>query len=267
MATDTRLVEEAIPVLYSATVRSPIAPMHGEPRVASPMISQQLAGHRVDIVDEEGDWVRARGADEYEGWLHVGFLSRAPERTTRQSRSPTRVSLGCVAQTSAGARRQLPLRAILAPDETVFAGEAVESTQLAARFPRNAASVCRSAQDLFMGTSYLWGGITPWGADCSGLIQSVFALHGVRLPRDAWQQAETGEDAGRDVGELLPGDLLFFSDRDDRRVTHVGIAFGKRQMVHLALGRGGYAIERLSDRRDPYVDRLRERFLFARRVV
>jgi cell wall-associated NlpC family hydrolase len=95
----------------------------------------------------------------------------------------------------------------------------------------------------------------------------VFALHGIQLPRDAWQQAERGSDAGKDVGELVAGDLLFFSDRDDNRVTHVGVAMGDRRMVHLALARGGYAIERLDDRRDPYVDRLRRRFLFARRVV
>jgi gamma-D-glutamyl-L-lysine dipeptidyl-peptidase len=267
MATDTRPVTEVLPVLFSATVHSPIAPMHGEPRIASQMISQQLAGHRVDIVDEEGDWVRARGADDYEGWMHLGFLSRAPERTTRQSRQPSRVSLGCVTETATGGRRLLPLRAILAPDESVQSGEAIPALKLAERFPRTASAIVRNAKELFMATSYLWGGVTPWGADCSGLVQSVFALHGVQLPRDAWQQAETGEDAGRDVGELLPGDLLFFSDRDDRRATHVGIAMEKRQMVHLALGRGGYAVERLSDRRDPYVDRLRARFLFARRIV
>jgi cell wall-associated NlpC family hydrolase len=95
----------------------------------------------------------------------------------------------------------------------------------------------------------------------------VFALHGLQLPRDAWQQAELGVDAGRDVGELKAADLLFFSDREDRRITHVGISLGERRMVHLALGRGGYAIERLDDRQDPYVNRLRERFLFARRLL
>jgi gamma-D-glutamyl-L-lysine dipeptidyl-peptidase len=109
--------------------------------------------------------------------------------------------------------------------------------------------------------------VTPWGADCSGLVQSTFALHGLQLPRDAWQQAELGADAGRDVGELVAADLLFFTDREDKRITHVGIALGERRMVHLALGRGGYSIEQLDNRNDPYVDRLRERFLFARRMI
>ncbi len=176
------------------------------------------------------------------------------------------MSLGCVARTASGHQRALPLRAILAADETVVSGDAADGAQLADRFPRDQSAIAKSAKELFAGTSYLWGGVTPWGADCSGLIQSVFALHGVQLPRDAWQQAEMGSDAGRDVGDLVVGDLLFFSDRSDRRVTHVGVALGDRRMVHLSLGRGGYAVELLSDRRDPFVQRLRERFVCARRI-
>jgi cell wall-associated NlpC family hydrolase len=267
MATDERVIEDLLPVLFTATVRTPIAPMHGEPRIASQMISQQVAGHRVDVVDEEGDWVRARGDDSYEGWMHLGFLARTPRGSARQSRQTPRVSLGCVTRTSSGDRRSLPLRAVLSPDEVVSSGEAVDSNRLAERFPAAARAITKSAQEFFSATSYLWGGVTPWGADCSGLVQSTFALHGVQLPRDAWQQAEVGADAGQDVGELEPADLLFFSDRDDRKVTHVGIALGDRRMVHLALGRGGYAVERLDDRKDQYVDRLRRRFLFARRVL
>jgi hypothetical protein len=263
----TRDVDDDATVLFTATVRTPIAPMHGEPRIASQMISQQVAGHPVEILDEEGDWVRARGADEYDGWMHVGFLARTPEPSTRSSRQTARISLGCVSRTSAGDHRALPLRAILAPGESVETGEAIEATRVAERFPLEAQAITRTARDYFSSTSYVWGGVTPWGADCSGLVQSTFALHGLQLPRDAWQQAEQGRDAGRDVGELVPADLLFFSDRDDDRITHVGISLGERRMVHLALGRGGYAIEQLDDRRDPYVDRLRARFQFARRVL
>jgi hypothetical protein len=268
MATETRSVDAEASVLYRATVRTPIAPMHGEPRIASQMISQQIAGHVVEILDEEGDdWVRARGGDGYDGWMHIGFLARAPRVVTRQSRAPTRISLGCVTRTAGGQTRALPLRAILAPDETVVEGAVIEARKALERFPLDAVAITETARERFSGTSYLWGGVTPWGADCSGLVQSTFALHGMTLPRDAWQQAELGEDAGSDVGELVAGDLLFFSDRADKRITHVGIALGDGQMVHLALGRGGYCIERLGDRKDPYVDRLRERFLCARRLL
>lgn len=267
MATEIHTVDADAPVLYVATVRTPIAPMHSEPRIASQMISQQVGGHRMDVLDEEGDWVRARGGDGYDGWMHIGFLARAPQPSARQSRKTSLISLGCVTRTGQGDRRSLPLRAVLAPDEAVQSGETIEANRIAERFPLEPAAITRSAREFFSGTSYLWGGVTPWGADCSGLVQSTFALHGMQLPRDAWQQAELGRDAGRDIGELVAADLLFFSDRADNRITHVGIALGERRMVHLALGRGGYAIENLADRADPYVDRLRERFLFARRYV
>ena len=267
MATETRLGPTETAVLYCATVRTPVAPMHGEPGIGSQMISQQLAGHHVDVIDEEGDWVCVTGPDGYTGWMHLGFLARAPEASARQSRQPSRVSLGCVTTASGGMRRSLPLRALLAPDEAVQTGEIVDGRRLIERFPTEPAAITKSAQEFFCSTSYLWGGVTPWGADCSGLVQTVFALHGKQLPRDAWQQAELGDDAGRDIGELVPADLLFFSDRTDRRVTHVGISLGDRRMVHLALGRGGYSVEQLDDRKDPYVERLRERFLMARRVI
>jgi hypothetical protein len=263
----SRFIDADEPVLFDATIRTPIAPMHSEPRIASQMISQQIAGHRVEVLDEEGDWYRARGADGYDGWMHTGFLARAPQSTARQSRTTTRISLGCITRTGAGDRRSLPLRAILSPDETVKSGDCLTSTELAERFPLEPIAITRSAQELFSSTSYLWGGVTPWGADCSGLSQSTFALHGLQLPRDAWQQAQLGVDAGTDILALAPADLLFFSDREDKKITHVGISLGERRMVHLALGRGGYSIERLDDRTDAYVAKLRERFLFARRMI
>ena len=87
------------------------------------------------------------------------------------------------------------------------------------------------------------------------------------LPRDAWQQAELGVDAGRDFRTWASADLAFFSDRADRRITHVGIALRDACMVHLALGRGGYAVERLDSAADPYISALMTRFVVARRVI
>jgi cell wall-associated NlpC family hydrolase len=184
-----------------------------------------------------------------------------------RNRLAGRVSLGCRARCVGGPTVALPLGALVPDECELVDGRAVPREELARLFPRDAAAVARTALERFAGTSYQWGGLTPWGADCSGLVQSSFRLHGAALPRDAWQQALVGADAGSDPTALRPADLLFFSDREDRRVTHVGISLGGARMVHLALGRGGYAVERLDDEGDPYVVALRGRFTGARRVL
>jgi gamma-D-glutamyl-L-lysine dipeptidyl-peptidase len=257
----------AVAVMAGAVVRTAIAPMLCEPLVSSGQVTQQLAGHSVEILEDQSDWLRVRGADEYQGWMHRGYLTRLTDLPVLSSDEPVRISLGCITREPTGTCRALPLRAILAPGEIVLAGDVIDARELATRFPPNATAITRSAQELFVGTSYQWGGVTPWGADCSGLAQAVFALHGVPLPRDAWQQAHAGDDAGRDMLSARIGDLLFFSDRADGHVTHVAISLGGRRLVHLALGRGGFGVERLDDLRDPYVRKLHERFLFIRRVL
>ena len=246
-------------------VRAAVAPMHAEARVSSPQVSQRLAGHSVTVLAAEGDWLRIQGEDGYEGWMHCGYTEGASAGLTSGMR---RLSLGVVVRESpAGPTSALPLGAWLRPGAHVVAGETVDASARTTMFPREGASIAATAVARFAGTPYQWGGISPWGADCSGLVQTTFWLHGVPMPRDAWQQAEVGRATGADVLRWEPADLAFFSDRPDRRITHVGIALGAAQMVHLALGRGGYAVERLTGNDDPYVASLMERLVVARRVL
>ncbi len=240
------------------------APMHAEPKVSSPQLSQALGGHTSAVVESSGDWHQLRGDDGYAGWVHAGFLAPVAIVATAEQRL---TSLGCIVRNAGERRRVLPPAALLLPEDTIESGRALALDALRREYPADPAAAARTAAVIFEGTSYLWGGVTPWGADCSGLVQTAFRLHGIVLPRDAWQQASVGADAGSDPLALRAGDLLFFSDRDDKRVTHVGIALGDRTMVHAALGRGGFAIERLDDTDDLYVEKLRARFTGARRVA
>ena len=249
-----------------AIVRAAIAPMHAEARVSSAQISQRLAGHAVTVKFTDGDWMRVFGEDGYEGWMHRGYVHFATD--TPVSPDDRRLSLGCVVHDrERGWSRALPLGAWLSSSETVVTGYALERVGRTAALPRDASSVATTAVERFAGTPYQWGGVTPWGADCSGIVQTAFWLHGVILPRDAWQQAEVGRAAGSDMSRWDAGDLLFFSERADGRITHVGIALGGGRMVHLALGRGGYAVEQLDLHDDAYVTSLMSRFVTARRVI
>ena len=250
-----------------AAIRTPLAPVFAEPQVASAQISQLVAGRIVTLCEKRDDWYLVIGPDDYEGWLHRGYLAPVPDDHMRQSGGVSRVSLGCVTTDGQGGRRAMPLGALLAPEERIKSGEAIDTAEQVTRFPTEAGAITRSAQLFFEGTSYLWGGVTPWGADCSGLVQATLSLHGVQMRRDAWQQAQQGAPGEPDLLDARMADLLFFSDRVDQHITHVAIALGGRRLVHLALGRGGYAVEKLDDERDPYVLKLRERFVTARRVL
>lgn len=243
-------------------VKTPLAPLFAEPKVASAQISQLLAGRSCDVLESRDAWFLVRGPDEYEGWINRGFLDNTALPTV-----DVRISLGCVTSNGSGAQRPMPLGAFLTPAERVERGDAIASSERGGAFPADAESVTRSALRFFEGTSYIWGGVTPWGADCSGLVQSTFWLHGIQLRRDAWQQAEQGSPGDNDILESCAGDLLFFSDRVDQHITHVAIALGGRSLVHLALGRGGYAVETLDDTGDAYVRKLRDRFVCSRRIL
>lgn len=243
------------------TVRAAVAPLLADARIASSLISQLVAGDVVRLVDGRGDWLRVRGADDYEGWTHVGYLTACSG-----GEGTWRLSLGCVVRDAQGARRALPLGARVPPSCDIVDGEAIEADDRARRFPRDARAAANSAVTWFSGTAYQWGGVTPWGVDCSGLVQRVFGLHGVLLPRDAWQQAAATPAVHEDASAVHPaGDLLFFSDRDDRKVTHVGAALGDGRMIHSALLRGGVAIDNLSAD-DPYAARLRSQCTGVHRV-
>ena len=79
-----------------------------------------------------------------------------------------------------------------------------------------------------VGVPYQWGGATPEGFDCSGLVQYVFSSAGLRVPRTAAAQLDFS--APLTLENARAGDLLFF--RDGGRTSHVAIYLGQGRFVH-----------------------------------
>jgi cell wall-associated NlpC family hydrolase len=84
--------------------------------------------------------------------------------------------------------------------------------------------------------------VTPWGVDCSGLVQTTFAARGVKLPRDAAQQVKLGDAVPST--NIRAGDLLYFSsETGSEAITHVAFAGDGDTLVHSTLACGGVIIE------------------------
>ena len=264
-----------------AVCTAAVAPMCSGPLPSDSPVSQALLGHRLHVLREDGRWLHCRSGDGYLGWIHRGYLRLLTESEARDWESAHGgrrcISLGATVLAE-DSSPMLPLpwgsRVVADGEGRVrlpdgrggrVEGEMVSEEERVSRFPLRADAVVRTALG-WMGAPYVWGGLTFSGVDCSGLVQLVFRMHGLELPRDSDQQAATGDAiAAADLAAFRAGDLLFFAEHS-ARVSHVAISLGGSRIVHAALGSGGVTIDDLEGDSDRERE-LRRMMVAARRVV
>jgi cell wall-associated NlpC family hydrolase len=112
----------------------------------------------------------------------------------------------------------------------------------------------------YLGVPHCMGGTTKKCMDCSGLLVTVFASYGIKLPHNSEDQARYGRIIAR-MENLQKGDMVFFirSYRTSKFITHSGIYIGDNKFIHTSTS-DGVTITSLND---PWWN---EKYLFATRV-
>jgi cell wall-associated NlpC family hydrolase len=133
-------------------------------------------------------------------------------------------------QKRVAAEKAAALAAAKTIGQSTSGGRSLDPDALKGAHP-DAVSVARRFVDR---TPYLWGGTTPAGFDCSGLVQYCYREIGINLPRTSRQQYLVGSFIPANRLDLLqPGDLVFFGrDGDPGRIHHVGMYIGSGNMIH-----------------------------------
>lgn len=219
-------------------------------------VTEALLGEPVIVVNESGGWSEVRlpwqpsslSLDGYPGWIKSSHLLPLFEDSGSErsvvSRSLTvaaraddgmslELSLGTilpVAATSVGAvRLRHPSgRMITVPADSVdrlVSGGMIEPNELPASYSRHVLKVAR----MFLGVPYLWAGMAGYGVDCSGLVHLAYRSVGVRLPRDAKDQAMQGVRVDY-PSRGSSGDLVFVANESG--VHHVGLVSSLGHMLH-----------------------------------
>lgn len=214
----------------------PVSPLRCEPFHKSEMVSQLLFGELCLIVEEAKDlWVKIRCRfDDYEGWCQEGHVIIIEEQMYKKGSGDLAADLINIVDFN-GLEMMVPMGSSLA----LFENESICWKNNLIKFHGkvwNPASVIRSEETIrevaskFINTSYLWGGKSIFGMDCSGFSQTVYKFLNIPLLRDAYQQAMHGEIVSS-LQEARCGDLAFF-DNAEGKITHVGILFNSEEIIH-----------------------------------
>ncbi len=111
----------------------------------------------------------------------------------------------------------------------------------------------------YLGCRYVYGTAGPRTFDCSGLTSFLYKKYGVSLPRSSNEQGTAGVYV--DKSALATGDIVCFSNRNDRRINHVGIYIGNGEFIHASTSGRGVVKDSLYE--NYYV----RNYVTARRVV
>ena len=216
-----------------------IMPLRSVSDDRSEMVSQVLFGETLEVLEKSSNWAFVRITnDSYEGWVDPKQITIIDEQEMKLLNSlPQFYSSDLVQVISPeNSTNMIPIvlgshLPGLAQNKFTIAGKrySYRGSYVSAKVKTTRKLIIENAMT-YINASYLWGGKTPFGVDCSGLTQTVYKLSGVKIPRDASMQARIGKTVNF-ITDAKVGDLAFF-DNADGNIIHVGVLLGDNKIIH-----------------------------------
>ena len=232
-----------------------VAPMHAKPAFSSEMVSQSLLWDTIDVLEKKDNWNLIKTLDGYEGWMHSFYMHASNVYFNREiiifdrnmpvfSRKNDLNSLQMVM--SFGSKVPIlnehdDFLEIIFPDET--SGFIIDNQIKMKKNRRNIVSLSKN----LLGVPYLWGGVSSFGYDCSGFVQSILKALNISIARDSSDQYGDERLCGVDFKDAKPGDLIFFFENE--KVNHVGFILDDYGIMHCS---GEVKIESCDKNNDDY---------------
>ncbi len=209
---------------------APCTPVHRAPQSDVMQLTQALMGETALVFENANGWAWVQlDHDQYVGYVRSESLNANVHPTTHHV---------CVASTLIYPKPDLKTQpAILIPMNAKLAlmGEQEQYSELTTGgfvFTKHIRSDVAQSDyvaiaEQFLNVTYLWGGKTLSGLDCSGLVQTALHACGISCPRDAdMQEKELGKTLHiNDLDGLKRGDLVFWAG-------HVGIMYDESNLIH-----------------------------------
>ena len=236
---------------YQVNITASALNIRTSPSTSGSIAGQYHQGDIVTVIAQSGDWLQtSKGyiSTKYTSSASYQAMITASSLNIRQAPSTSAQTLGTYSKGTVVTVIGKSGDWLQTSKGYIFASytQKVDVSSTASRgssLTTTGAQIVAVAQR-YIGVPYVYGGASPSGFDCSGLVQYVFNQVGISIPRVAVDQSKGGQAVSRD--NLQPGDLVFFGSP----VSHVGIYIGNGQFINAPKTGDVVKISSLSTRTD-----------------